>query len=151
MSLRRHLQTIAVLARRPALLYRVRRYFALSSIPLALALRQRKLGQADLVLCLLRIGTRVAREFVERLIGKPINVSRPAELVYRHNTSAPARVARVPRIISVIRENPCRRSTRFYNNFFHFRVGRTLAQLVARGVTRRELRLAQRRGWITFE
>lgn len=149
-SLRRHLQTVALVERAPAVLYRIRRYFALPSIPLALALRRRRLGQADLVLCLLKIGTRRARQFVERLIGKPIRVSRPAELHYRSNGAQP-RIARVPRITSVVRENPCRRSTRFWSSFWEFRVGRTVAQLLARGVRRRELRLAVRRGWIVME
>lgn len=151
MSLRRHLQTIALVERVPALLYRVRRYFMLPSIPLALAMRRARLGQADLVLCLLRVGTRTARKFVERLIGRPIQVSRPAELHYVRANGAAPRIARVPRITSVVPENPCRRSTRFFQNFALFRIGRTMAQLIARGLTRREVRLASRRGWIVME
>lgn len=144
MSLRRHLQTIALVERIPAILYRVRRYFSLPCAPLALCLRRAALGQADLVLCLLKIGTGTARRFVERLIGKPITraVAPPREpCVY---LSTP--VQRVVRVLP----NPCRLSTRFHCNYELFRVGRTVEQLLARGVTRREIRLARRRGWIQF-
>lgn len=151
MSLRRHLQTVALVERVPALLYRVRRYFLLPSIPLALAMRRARLGQADLVLCLLRIGTQTARAFVERLIGRPIQVSRPIELHYRRANDSAPRIVRVPRITHVVPVNPCRKSTRFWSHFSLFKVGRTIAQLIARGVTRREVRLAQRRGWIVVE
>lgn len=146
MSLRRHLQVIAVVNRTPALLYRLRRYFKLRSEPLVLALSRRGLGQADLVLALLRIGTRTARHVVERLIGHPITVAPACLLRYHVNGHAP-RVARQPVITHVVPKCPARKS-KLATYFAEFKVGRTLSQLAARGVTRRVLRTAERRGWI---
>lgn len=146
MSLRKHLQTIAVISQIPVLLYRVRRYFRLPSITLSVALRRAGLGQADLVICLLRIGTARSRKFVERLIGKPISVIHRE--IYQRTVVALERVA--PRVAWVTPENPCRRSTHFHAIFPLFRPGRTIAQLLMQGVRRREVRLATRRGWVKF-
>lgn len=148
--LRKHLQTIASMRRRPVLLYQVRRYFDLPSVPLHVAMRRRGLGQADLVLCLLRINTPASLHYVEMLIGKPITRAQACLLRYRVNGARPT-VARQPRVTWVVPVNPCRKSTELRLRFSEFRPGRTLEQLLVRGITRRDIRMAQRRGWVQMQ
>lgn len=147
--LRRHLQSIALIDRVPALEYRVRRYFELGSRNLFVELRDARLCQADIVLCLLRINTSTARRVVESLVGRPIVVSRACRLMWHINSQRP-RVMRQPVITWVCPRNPCRNSTRIGASFAEFKVGRTRQQLLMRGVSRGDIRRAVRRGWIVM-
>lgn len=146
--LRKHLQTIAAMRRRPALVYRIRTYFALPPrVPLYVSLRRRGLGQADLVVCLLRLNSRYSVHFAERLIGKPITRAPACLLRYRTN-GGPPRVLRQPRVVWVAPTNPCQRQTDLRLRFDHFQPGRTMEQLLVRGLSRRDIRTAVRRGWV---
>jgi hypothetical protein len=149
MSIRKHLQSIALIARTPALLYRVRTYFGLGAGHLFRELRLRRLGQADIVLCLLRIGTRLARRAVEALVGRPIIVAPACRFTYRVNGARPT-VGRQPVITRVEPMPVLRKSTRIAECYKEFRVGRTRDQLLARGVSRGDIARAVRRGWIAL-
>lgn len=145
---RKHLQTVALINRDRVLKARVRHYFNLPRGTLAPLLRRAGLGHADLVLCLLRLGE---LDYVERLVGRPI-VYGPTFSI-RLSSRGGHRVVRdaTPRLTWVTPDNPRRTSTRAHQRFEEFRVGRTEAQLRMRGVTRRDLRRAERLGWIKME
>jgi len=147
--LRKHLQSLALIVRTPALLYRVRRYFNLGTEHLFVALRRAGLGQADVVLCLLKIGTQRARRIAEALIGKPITVAPACRFTYSVNGHAP-RIGRQPVITWVIDEFPVLRMSRLVRCLHEFRVGRTREQLMRRGVTKGDIGRAVRRGWIAL-
>jgi hypothetical protein len=147
--LRRHLVAISAITSHPSLAYRVRQYFALGSRPLLVELSRACLCHADIVLCLIRIGTKHARRIAESLIGKPITIGPACRFVYPSNRSSPlvktqATIARVLENISV------RRRTRLFMCMPEFKVGRTREQLLARGVSRGDIRRAVRRGIITM-
>lgn len=145
---RRHLQTVALINRDRVLKARVRFYFGLGRGTLALLLGRAGLGHADLVLCLLRLGE---ISYVERLIGKPITYGPSFSI--RRSTRGGHRVAvdPSPRIVYVQTANPRKTRTRAHQRFSEFKVGRTLAQLRARGVTRKDVRKALHWGWIRME
>lgn len=145
---RKHLQTVALINRDRVLKARVRFYFHLRRGTLSVLLRRAGLGHADLVLCLLRLGE---LGYVERLIGKPI-VYGPSFSIKRSSRSGHhAAVDTSPRITFVQADNPRQSQSDAYSRFKIFKVGRTESQLRARGVTRRDIRKAQRRGWIRME
>jgi hypothetical protein len=146
--LRRHLAAIAAITRTPALEYRVRRYFALSNRPLIAACRRAGLSQADLVLCLVRMGSPRARIIAESLIGRPIHVAPACRLTWAYNKQQPS-VRRQPVITHVQEQVPLRRGTRLALSFPECRRGRTLEQLQQRGVSKGDIRRMMRRGWIT--
>jgi hypothetical protein len=107
----------------------------------------RGLGQADVVLALLR-GPASMHRHVEALVGRPVERLPPITLrplpplaSCPHETPAADR----RRIAKIDRSDlpPLRPSSRLRE----FRVGRTVAQLLARGVTRHEVRDAVRSGW----
>jgi hypothetical protein len=148
--LRRHLPAIAAITRAPSLEYRVRRYFDLDSSPLIASCRHAGLSQADLVLCLVRIGTPRARVIVESLINKPIHIAPACRLTWSYNKQEPS-VRRQPMITRVMdmRGVPLRRGTRLALCYPEFKCGRTLQQLQMRGVSRGDIRRAVKRGWIS--
>jgi hypothetical protein len=129
-------------------MYRVRRYFSLDSGHLFRALRRKKLGQADLVMALMKIGTDAARRITECLIGRSIAIGPACLLKWSHNTERPT-IGRQPVITRVIAHRPkIKARSRLAQVFDEFRVGRTRAQLLSRGVSRGDIRRAQKRGWI---
>lgn len=139
---------IASIQRRcPALAYKLRRYFNLGSGPLIVSLYRAGLGQADVVLALLKINSDCARRAVERLVGRPITVCPSCLLIYDYNRSRP-KLGSQPVITWVMRSPPLRSSTKIAACYPEFRVGRTREQLVCRGVSRGDIRRAVRRGWI---
>lgn len=118
------------------------------------ALYQRGLGQADLVLCLLRVRHPRARAVVELLVGRPIKVGPPCLLSYRvngHPSVAHPRLHADRKIIHVVPRNPRAPNTEAAARWCEFRVGRSISQLRARGVTKRDIRRAARMGWIQLE
>jgi len=111
--------------------------------------------QADLVLCLLRVNTREALRSAEKLVGKKITRCPPCLQRYRavplrdlrlrpHDTSADER-----RVLSVVGEPTLRSGRKPWLRRWHlFQVGLSVSQLLRRGVTRRDLRLVTKRGWV---
>lgn len=139
--------TLARMNRDLSVALRVRRYFDLDrSLPLTYAIRDRALGHADIVLCLLRLGCRRARAWIAELIGHPITVCPPAR------SAVPIfKKEKVARVRWVVRNNPRYPSTGAHARFEHFRAGRTVQECLARGATRRDYRQAVRHGWIHVE
>lgn len=147
MALRKHLQSLALIARNPALLYKVRRYFGLDSTHLFIALRRKKLCQADIVLCLMKIGGEAARRIAESLIGKSIIIGPACKFLWKVNGAKPS-IGRQPMITWVIKKFPVLRKSKIAQCFSEFRVGRTREQLMNRGVTRGDIRRAMKKRWI---
>lgn len=120
-------------------------------------LRSRGYFTADVVLTLLAIGTADARAGAQAIIGKPIEVCRPGPH-YRETVSVIDQIASLPetvppadrrKVLSVER-NPRLPTTDSFQRYKHFRPGRTVAQLIGLGVTRKDLREALREGWVTL-
>lgn len=161
--LARHFVTVAMMNRDRVTAFLLRDYFDLSrKETLMSALLSRGLGQADLVLSLLRLRDaapgpdrrRLLSFYVRRLVGRPIQVCPSCLLLYRVNGHAPRASRPLPsdrKIIWVTDTNPRQPGTDAFLRWLEFRPGRTVAQLRARGVTRRDLRRAERRGWVRFE
>jgi hypothetical protein len=145
MPMRKHLQVIAAIDQMPALTYRVRQYFNLGSEPLILAALRADLCHADMVLCLMRIGTRRARQVAEWLMGHPITIAPPCQFL--DLVRGPPSI-RPPTILRVNHQAQLRNSTRIGQTFCEFRVGRTKEQLLMRGVSRGDISRAVKRGWI---
>lgn len=148
---RRCLPTVAQINRDTVLKSRIRLYFGLRRGTLSYTLREKGLGHADLVLCLLRLNSPASIHFAELLVGKPIVYGPSFRLSWPSNGKPSVFADRTPRVVYVVDENPRLNKTKAKARFDHFRVGRTLAQLIARGVTRRDIRKAERRGWVKFQ
>lgn len=103
----------------------------------------RHLLTVDLVLALLRGGYLPE---AEALAGVPIQYGRPAiarPLPVEEPTKGPD-----DRIIRSVAPNPRLPTTPAFQRYKAFRPGRTIAQCLSRGVTRRDLREALRAGWV---
>lgn len=159
--LNHHHQTIARLSTDRSLKYLIRDYFGL---PVATALMPamiaRGLGQADLVLCLLRIrdahsALRAAAEsHITALVGHAIRACPPCLQLYNQQRNCAADTQRSlddRRVTHVSPGNPRQEGTDAFMRWHEFRVGRTIGQLVSRGITKRDIRRAVRNGWISVE
>lgn len=153
--LRKHSSTIVMVQNIPQLRAHVQAYFGLEGdFALTPQLYQRGLGQADLVLCLLRSRSYLARKAIERLIGHPILVGEPCLLKYYQNgapTATRPSEGLDRRIAYVVPRNPRAPATDAWQRWKLYRVGRTLGQLRVRGINQREIRTALRAGWIRLE
>ncbi len=159
--LHRHAHTIAMMNRDGRTKLLLRDYFDLSrSMALMPSLLTRGLGQADLVLSLLHLRDQTRTEYrrifaayVELLVGHPIVIGPSCLLRYQVNGHQP-RVTRSSddrRLIYVAPGNPRQPGTDAHLRWCEYRVGRTVGQLRIRGVTRRDVRKAVRRGWVQLE
>ncbi len=156
--LHRHHQTVAHLTSHRELKYLIRDYFSLPrTTALMPALLARRLGQADLVLCLLRLrdahsALRYAAEgHITQLVGHPITIGPGCLLLYRCNGLPSATLDRSPRIVWVADVNPRQPNTDAHQRWAEYKLGRSVAQLRARGVALRDIRRAKARGWIRLE
>lgn len=138
---------------------RVSRYFGLRRAPggsLHDALNQRGLSQADLVLCLLRLNAPAALRLAERLVGRPITRC-PSSLLLgwrwlraeRRNRRAGD--DRLVTIVYVPDPELVLPGGGLARRLSEVRAGMSVAQLVARGLRRRDIRLAVRRGVFELE
>lgn len=149
MILPRYATAVASVDRDRVVSFLVRRHLGLSRRPMLYALSERGLGQADLVLALLRIGTAPALARAELVVGRPILHCRSQWL--RWPVNGVPRVSSPPRIRAVV-DNPRRPSTPAHDRFASaFRVGRTIEECRVHGATKRDVRSASRRGWIVIE
>jgi hypothetical protein len=150
MILARYLTAVARVDRDRVVSILVRRDLELSSkAGMPYALKRRGLGQADLVLSLLRINTRGSMILVELIIGRPITLCPGVFLAWRLNGRPTVR--RSPRIVHVV-DNPRKPKTRAHAIFdAAFKRGLTIEQARARGARNRDVRGALRRGWIRLE
>jgi hypothetical protein len=108
--------------------------------------------QADLVLCLLRVNTKLSLRHAERIVGRRIKHCPPALQGFRPIPlrSRDSDVDRRPvlRVVAVPQLPSGRRP--WLRHWHLFKVGLTVDQLRRRGVTSRDLRLVQRRKWVTL-
>lgn len=148
--LARYLVAVAAVDRDRVVSLLVRRDLELpSGLGMPYALKKRGLGQADLVLSLLRIDTRGSRLLIARILGRPIMMCPGVFLSWRQNGRPLVR--RSPRIVSVA-PNPRRPNTPAHARYdAAFRTGRTIEEARARGARKRDVRGALRRGWIRLE
>lgn len=134
----------------PLLKLRVLNYFDLPNLRgnLADILHDRGLCQADLVLCLLRIGggDREARTMIARLVGHPILVCPPCLRGWKRPPRAAP--ARGDLVVTWVGKNKFLNGTDRNLRFRLLRPGMTLSQYRARGGKRRDIREALRNGTI---
>lgn len=156
--LHNHHATLARLGLNKDLKYLVRDYFSLAkNIALMPALLARGLGQADLVLCLLRlrdshVGLRPYTEmYITLLVGHPILIGPGCLLLYRCNGPAHAALDSSPKVTYVTPTNPRQPNTEAFLRWPEYKLGRTTAQLRARGVKAKDIRHAVKNGWIKLE
>lgn len=151
----KHAEVLARIGMDKPLAKELRAYFDLPKRRVLVAsLHEKGLGQADLVLFLLRVGTATARRHVEALVGKPILIGPPCLLIYRTNGKPTVVGSEVPddrKILWVCPTNPRLTNTEAHLRWKIFRVGRSIAQVKARGATKRDVRRAIRKGWIRVE
>lgn len=110
---------------------------------------EKGLGQADLVLALLRGDTPSLHAAAEELVGKaiqqlPPQPSRPLPAPVAKPEEPPADRRRVTRV----GPNPRLPTTPSFQRFRLIKVGLTVGQLVRRGVTRRDIREALANQWL---
>ena len=147
MMLPRYLTAVARVDRDASVSSAVRAALRLPDRPMIYALSACGLGQADLVLALLSLREPSARAHVARIVGAPIR---------RYSPAMPPRIpapvlTSAPRVRLLV-SNPRRPNTPAHDRFAAtFRDGATVESTTARGATRRDLRNAQRRGWIAIE
>lgn len=154
----KHSLVVTMMGRDRTTNYLLRDYFNLRrGTALMSALLTCGLGQADLVLALLRLRDqatthrRVLGSYIELLVGHPILVGPACLLNYRLPTTRIVRSKDERRITFVLGENPRAPATEAYLRWCEYRVGRTVGQLLVRGITKRDIRKSQRRGWIKIE
>ncbi len=155
--LHKHARAVGSIATNHNLKYLVQDYFDLPRrVALMPALLAKGLGQADLVLCLLRLrdrhtGIRAAAEAaITGLVGHPIATGTPCLLRYR-DVAPYARLDASPRVVYVAPHNPRQTGTEAYQRWSEYKIGRTVAQLRARGVKAKDLRVCKQHGWIRLE
>jgi hypothetical protein len=123
--------------------------------------------QPDLVLQLLHMETTQARRCVEDIIGKPITVGPPSALlkpskpipVYPRTgddrrvlfVRSQAFLKIMAQISASSKKGRVLTCTPIYERLGRIRRGLTIEQLLARGVRRKDLAFAQRRGWLQLE
>lgn len=154
----KHARAVALLGSNRPIKYLIRDYFALpKEMALMPSLLARSLGQADLVLCLLRLRDthrplRMPIEiYITMLVGHPIEYGPGCLLRYRDNGAPHVSLDRSPRVTWVTDENPRQPNTDAYLRWPEYKVGRTIAQLKMRGVKTKDIRVAKRKGWIKLE
>lgn len=160
----KHAATVAKLNHDRATAYLLRDYFSLRrGVALMPALLERGLGQADLVLALLRLRDRHTMSrtpgpsplctYIESLVGHPMTIDHTC-LSGLHRPPPPRHPPCTPderRIVRKVAYNPRQPNTHGHALWSHFQVGRTVAQLRARGVPARELRRAVQMCWIVLD
>jgi hypothetical protein len=111
-----------------------------------------------LVLCLLRLRDRhrgpIARAtepHIAALVGHPILVGPACLQSYRTGITRVVRSKDDRRITYVHPDNPRQPSTEAHLRWCEYRVGRTVGQLLVRGVTKRDVRRAVAKGWVRLE
>ena len=118
---------------------------------------------AALVLSLLRLNTERSKRYAVHICGKDITkcpsflamCALPLPVTPQLRVGDDRRVVRVKshKIVSIVNslEKSTLTSTPLHDRMRLVRAGLTVKQLLTRGVTRRDLRIAQRRKWVVLE
>lgn len=108
------------------------------------------LGQADVVLALLRTADPRFRRWAEFLVGRRFTICRPclrpSAPLYLGDERHPDR-----RRVTYVARNPRLPTTMAFYRFAILREGMTIQQFLVRGGRRGDVRLALQRGWIQLE
>jgi hypothetical protein len=114
-----------------------------------------RLLRVDVVLILLRLGDnrrelrQECSQRVAELTGKAILQCPAAMPPWPPKPCAVSRP--VPRAVVLVLENPCSRNTDMYRRFGLVRQGMTQEQMVAHGVTPRDIRVWRNKGWLKMQ
>lgn len=118
--------------------------------------REAQLSQADVVVALVRAHRSDADDSIERLIGRPILRLPPQRRDYRRpvvrSRTGDDRLVTAFQIGDVtLRGGAILPGSPMYDRLSVVKPGMSLLGLLARGVTRRDVRIAARRGWLRLE
>lgn len=120
------------------------------TMPMDQLLADRSLGHADVVLALLRGPRRLHRE-AERLVGQPIKRLPPVTMRPWPKAPPPSELSPADRrVVTRVGPNPRLPTTDSFQRYKVFRVGRTVEQLLKRGITRKDIREMERGGHVHF-
>lgn len=111
------------------------------------------LGQADVVLALLRLNSLESLRLAEVMVGRRIRRCPPCLRVLpppKQDRGDSTRPKDERRILTVV-ENPRLPGSPAHARFTLLRPGRTVEQCLARGMTRRDFRMALDYGWVQLE
>lgn len=118
------------------------------------ALEGARLMQADVVLCALRLNTAQSLRLAERLVGRPITHCPPMLMRWTTPTRHGRREGDDRRVTRVQRPEARQRGRRrllacaMYDRLARVRVGMDVHTLLARGLRRRDILIAVRRGYL---
>jgi hypothetical protein len=126
----------------------LRGYFHSPGTTITATINDHNLGQADLVLALLR-GPPTLHAAAEALVGRPIVRLPPVMPKPLPKLPPPPETPLADRRkVLAVAPNPRLPTTPAFHRYREVRVGRTVAQLLRRGVTRKDVREAVRNGWV---
>jgi len=117
-------------------------------------LRRARLMQADVVLCALRINSTSSLALAERLVGKRIHVCPPMLIRWTSPVKASRREGDDRVVTHVRRPRPTEQgrtrllSASMYDRMARAQKGMTVSTLLARGLRRRDIRIAVKRGYL---
>lgn len=118
------------------------------------ALLASRLMQADVVLCALRLNTSASLRLAERLVGRPITRCPPMLMRWTSPVKHSRREGDDRRVTRVRRPEAAEKGRRrllgcsLYDRISRARVGMDVHTLLARGLRRRDIRIALRRGYL---
>ena len=113
-----------------------------------------RLMQADVVLCALRLNTSASLRLAERLVGRPITHCPPMLIRWTTPTKHSRREGDDRRVTHVRRPEAVQRGRRrllkccMYDRISRAREGMDVHTLLARGLSRRDIRIALKRGYL---
>jgi hypothetical protein len=108
-------------------------------------------GQADVVLALLRTEDVRFIRCAEALVGKPITHFPACLRLQNNQMEFMDPVGRERMIIRNVKPNPRLPTTMAFHRYKVLRDGMTVQQALVRGAKKRDLRLAERKGWVQLE
>lgn len=111
-------------------------------------LHSQKFTQADLVLKLLHL--RHTKE-AESIVGRPLTRCPPDPRLHPKPLPSRLRTEDERTVVVGVAPNPRLPTTPSFQRYKAFRKGASVAQLIKRGVTRKDIREARREGWVQFQ
>lgn len=110
----------------------------------------KKITRVDVALALLKLNTRSAIKSAEQILGVPIRQCPPAVPPWPPKAVV-VREGKALRVTKVAHPNPCYPGRDTHRRFALVRKGMTEEQLLAKGITRRDIADWTRRGYVEME